>query len=381
MMTKQATRKFSDEFELGEESDTLPKDSELPVIDDQEPYSEAFSLPVEIEIAAATTPPMTEPHTFNSEHDLGTVLSQKRESKGLHVRDVAEKLRLEERVIRALENNNYEKLPPTIFVQGYLRNYAKLLELPVEDVLAQYKQQAMPETPSLYSKVVEQKQVGSNSSLFKLMTLIILIGLPVLSGLWYYSTQITPETPTEFEKVPALTEGETLNPSTSTSLLTPTSSQTQADHDAYVPPSEAAQNDETGGTDNTSAESALSNGTATANSNGAVVGGVEEEDETPAANTVAEGGTNAEDSAAPAAVAANQLRLKMGGDSWIQITDSTGKAVFAGVAKKDQEIELEASAPVKIILGRPHEVQMFYAGKSIDLSQYHNRVARFTLER
>ena len=56
----------------------------------------------------------------------------------MSVREVADALNLPARVIEALEADDYERLRPSVFTRGYLRSYARLLELPVDELLARY---------------------------------------------------------------------------------------------------------------------------------------------------------------------------------------------------------------------------------------------------
>jgi cytoskeleton protein RodZ len=51
---------------------------------------------------------------------------------------VASKLYLRVQVIELLEANDYEKLPEAVFVTGYMRAYAKLLDINPEPVIAAY---------------------------------------------------------------------------------------------------------------------------------------------------------------------------------------------------------------------------------------------------
>lgn len=68
----------------------------------------------------------------------GADLKAAREGLQVSVREVADALNLPSRVIEALEADDYEGLPPTVFTRGYLRSYARLLELSPDDLLARY---------------------------------------------------------------------------------------------------------------------------------------------------------------------------------------------------------------------------------------------------
>ncbi|MEM8769784.1 MAG: helix-turn-helix domain-containing protein, partial [Pseudomonadota bacterium] len=68
----------------------------------------------------------------------GSELRETREGMEVSVREVADALNLPARVIEALESDDYEGLPPTVFTRGYLRSYARLLELSPDALLSRY---------------------------------------------------------------------------------------------------------------------------------------------------------------------------------------------------------------------------------------------------
>ena len=68
----------------------------------------------------------------------GNILQQERQRLGLNEREVADQLHITIHYVRALESNNYEKLPGAVFAKGYLKSYALLLGLDVEDLISRY---------------------------------------------------------------------------------------------------------------------------------------------------------------------------------------------------------------------------------------------------
>ncbi len=68
----------------------------------------------------------------------GEVLREARRSRDLSMQYIARELRLSVATIDALENDDYRNLPSSAFVQGYIRNYAALLGLEAEPLIAQY---------------------------------------------------------------------------------------------------------------------------------------------------------------------------------------------------------------------------------------------------
>ncbi len=73
---------------------------------------------------------------------LGVWLRRARESRQLTLEDAEEALRIRKRYLQALEVSDYAALPGEIQARGFLRNYARFLGLPVEDVLDRYDAEA-----------------------------------------------------------------------------------------------------------------------------------------------------------------------------------------------------------------------------------------------
>lgn len=72
---------------------------------------------------------------------VGDLLRETREAKGLSLDQVENVTRIRQRLLQALEENDFAELPAPVFVKGFLRNYAQLLELNPDDVLQMYKSQ------------------------------------------------------------------------------------------------------------------------------------------------------------------------------------------------------------------------------------------------
>ena len=66
----------------------------------------------------------------------GEILAQARESLGVSQREVSEALNLSLDTVIALETGDAERLPAPVFARGYVRAYAKLLELDPEPLVA-----------------------------------------------------------------------------------------------------------------------------------------------------------------------------------------------------------------------------------------------------
>lgn len=63
----------------------------------------------------------------------GSLLKARRQEYGWSIQDVARALRLSERQIEAIEEDDYDNLPGKTYVMGYWRSYSQLLQIQIED--------------------------------------------------------------------------------------------------------------------------------------------------------------------------------------------------------------------------------------------------------
>src|SRR4029079_10288808 len=66
----------------------------------------------------------------------GRTLAAERERQGLGPADIAQRLHMSVSQVEALEADDYSRLPRGPFLRGFVRNYAKALALPADDLLA-----------------------------------------------------------------------------------------------------------------------------------------------------------------------------------------------------------------------------------------------------
>ena len=116
----------------------------------------------------------------------GEQLRTAREAAGMSVHEIATHLRLDSRVILALEADDYEKLPAPIFTRGYLRGYARLLGLPPEPVLQAFEQSDVS-PPSLVADLSVDSKARSGDFPIRIVTYLVIAALIVLVVLWWRS--------------------------------------------------------------------------------------------------------------------------------------------------------------------------------------------------
>jgi hypothetical protein len=79
----------------------------------------------------------------------GGVLMRLRESKGISLEQIAQRTKISMTHLRAIEANQYDKLPARVYVRGFVSQYARFLNLPQERVCESYLQ--------IYDRFVQAK--------------------------------------------------------------------------------------------------------------------------------------------------------------------------------------------------------------------------------
>ncbi len=69
---------------------------------------------------------------------LGQYLRSARQTKDIDIRDAAQQTRISINYLKALEDEDFSKLPGEVFVRGFLKNYARFLNLDEAETLRRY---------------------------------------------------------------------------------------------------------------------------------------------------------------------------------------------------------------------------------------------------
>jgi len=67
---------------------------------------------------------------------IGQLLKETRETKLYTLDEVEKHTKIRKELLRALEDDNYAKLPPLTFIQGFVKNYGKFLGLESDKLMA-----------------------------------------------------------------------------------------------------------------------------------------------------------------------------------------------------------------------------------------------------
>ena len=69
---------------------------------------------------------------------VGRYLKRTREARAMSLEEVSRATRIPVASIERIEGDHFDDLPGEVFVRGFLRAYARALNMPPEDVLARY---------------------------------------------------------------------------------------------------------------------------------------------------------------------------------------------------------------------------------------------------
>jgi cytoskeleton protein RodZ len=285
----------------------------------------------------------------------GTRLREARMAAGLSIDAVAQQLKLAPRQVVALEQDDFPQLPGRTFIRGFVRNYARLLRLDTEAVLA-----ALPEpelapsldhpslapTPRAMGELPADLQKKSGGGRWAIaLALIAIVGI----GLVYEFTRPGSELARSFGI------GRDASPSHSTLLPTP-----------VVPasPTPPVASDAPPAT-------SLANPMATS----ATPAG-----ETPAPGT---GVATAEPPATAAATGSTDapLLLVFRATSWVEVKDGNGAVLLSTMGYPGATHAVGGKLPLEVVLGNAEAVNVTWHGTAFDTTPYvRQNVAKFLLK-
>ncbi len=124
--------------------------------------------------------------------ELGQVLRQAREAKGVSLAEAEEATKIRQKYLRALEEGDYDALPPSVYVRGFLRNYASYLDLDPQHVLQLYAQVAPQQGGPTEPHIIAEPLVPPSRVNWELVAGILLLIAVGILGVWVYRHYIVP---------------------------------------------------------------------------------------------------------------------------------------------------------------------------------------------
>ena len=332
----------------------------------------------------------------------GRVLRSAREALGLSRREIAEALNLLESTVVAIEDDDAARQPEPVFLRGYVRNYAKLLRLDPEPLVATLNSERRPAA----TPVKVPKPLASNRWLWPvagaLLATLILVATVV------YLLEAPTQSTTELDDG-ALVD-DTFKEDAGEAEVGLESVVAKVDRwDPSIPPAVVESTPSETALGVSVADGASVSGVAPTDESGTQPGAADgvSEDVITALNAelivptpVSDGAAvEASDAADPGALngsvpagsvttikprrlnrGTDQIRLDFADDCWVRIKDSTGKMLFSDMGRAGGAMELTGTGPFDLLLGNAPGTTLKWNGEPIALQPFmRNNVATLKL--
>lgn len=285
----------------------------------------------------------------------GTVLREARTARGLSIDEVAQALRLSPRILSALEEDAYERLPGATYVRGYLRSYAQFLGLSVRPLLEGFNNRPEASRRTEIRGRVPVRQATASDALVRLASIAVAVVVFGLAALWWSGHDIsTVSGQAPDEAGPALGPKPEAEPA-------PEISDPVATAQVPVDPAETFAS--------------------------APAPGASALPEPPAAPAQSPSEPSASETAsAPAAPAGEpdvpraRLVLRLREDSWADVRDAQGERLLYETIPAGRVVTVEGVAPLNVFLGNVRGVTVEFNGEEYNAARHRRGdVARFTL--
>lgn len=308
-------------------------------------------------------------------YDFGSVLSESRKSQNYTVDDISRQLKIPEPVIIAIEACDITALPPPTFTKGYIRAYAKFLEISEEKVLDLYNH-AVPHShvTKLKSRSKLPNEKNSQSPLIKAVTVLLVvsgIAAVIFGGFEYYQEKAS-VLESEIEAKEDHFSGNSLDSPTIEPIEIEQNARLTEDDELVLQPSavnEAVVEEYREMTDSAVSGAA---GPSTVEPEPAGVS-----DQAVSQQTVPQPGT----STGGTDVNQDTIEIFAENGSWMEVRDANDNRLFYNLLPEGGTRKFRGTAPFYVSMGNARTTRVVINGLEVDASAYirSNNTARFTV--
>lgn len=330
---------------------------------------ETGQAPVDSAIEAGEQPlPAAIP--ANVPETVGGHLRAAREARGLVVADVARSLKLSAHQIEAIEANQWAQMPRTI-VRGFIRNYARLVEVDPVLLMELLDRDQQPQVTELGMPASTNVSVPHEGQIARrdyagVIAGVLVLGLAVLAYFF-----LPPESWQRGIAAVKSVFASVMSESPKKPVAADAAAETK--REALLAPAATV----VGPAEPTAAPAAPAADRSAAKPTAG---------ETVAAPAAAQEVTPAP--AAPPAPAAdggkargNTLDFAFEQASWVEVRDRSGNVIFSQLNPAGSRQAIEGKAPFSVVVGNASQVTLSYKGKRVDLGKRSkDDVARVTVE-
>ena len=105
---------------------------------------------------------------------VGTILKREREKKGLLLIDIEKQMKVREKYLKAIEEEDWDFFSSKIYITGILKNYSRILNLDHKKILAFFRRDYEKKEEVKFKRKVSSDSLTSETKKFLKLGLIIL---------------------------------------------------------------------------------------------------------------------------------------------------------------------------------------------------------------
>lgn len=306
----------------------------------------------------------------------GDSLREAREARGWQIAEVAAQLNLTPQRLVQIEDGAFDKLPGNTFARGYVRAYAKLLDMDQSRLVLEFDQFTGSDAvgSNVHSLGHIEEPVRYSQSVLRFVSFALLV---VLGGVGFYWWQEQSTRPGDESAATGIAHVEVEGADGTTQIHPLDELEDQAVLAAQEPaelalpelsPEEALQPGADSPPEQTAGEGAGVQ-PAAAVGESAPAETLANVESLPPASPPAAAPVAADESPAVAA-GEGVVRVTFTADCWTQLTDANGKILVSALKRGGDNLELIGKAPLELRLGFARGAQVSYNGKAVDVSPF-----------
>lgn len=299
---------------------------------------------------------------------LGEVLLAARKAKKLTQKDISNSLKLSIKQIDAIEKNEFGALPDATNTRGFIRNYARLLNVEAEPLLASFRArvpEVLPANLSVQSSTRHVKLSKESLPWLKYILASILVLLFLLA--WFFYMDYMPKPYKLNQENPVAT------PEVSTTLEMPEIALPAAERQAY---SADSANNAVNTVDAAPLVSPTVDPNVVSTNQTSQPATTESTENSPVSAPNASSTSGLETTITPT----GKVMMTFSDQTWVRVTNQSGKVVFEKTFSANSSGVIDDAPPLNLVIGNAKATQLQYLGQSVDLtSSTKGNVARITL--
>jgi cytoskeleton protein RodZ len=259
---------------------------------------------------------------------FGGRLAWERQKAGLTVTDIAARLRLHPKQIRAIEQENLDELPEAAYVRGFVRGYAKIVGIDATPLLTDLNDRLTPPAGSVVDAMTANgdyspvRAAARETASRQFVIGLAVVGLIALGVIGWYSTREQARPVAVKASPPASAPAQASAPIAADAVpVAPGSTPDAATAEPAVPAEPAAP------------------------------------------------------------VLKSLLKLRFSGLSWVEVTDGSGRVLLSQHKAAGDEVLLDGNPPLSVVIGDATKATVEVRGEEFSLAPVtRTNVARFVVK-